>query len=491
MRILYLHPDPIIKRESFYYGIAQELHSNYNDEVIFAYTGPEIELNGDVPSYNFDRWEKANRDVIQNTSIKDLEQKYPKANLWLGAVSERRISDYSYLYGSFGYRRYKLGEIIYFLKAVVLFYQHLFEQYPFDFVLAQHPDNIHSVILFELCKSLNIRCGMLYRDWYWDQDNFTFLDDKHYRSSRLTRLYHKYITEYETCVLPHEFDLDKIIQKRVQEDPAKTRKDLLPRVGLYKNFRNAFVALTRKKKHFSFKRVPIVEGYWKMDIWRGVLAWAKRSWYLVAFTFSDCFQKELPTEPFVYFPLHLQPEAILLASTPVYGNQLAIIQAISVSLPAGFKLVVKDHPKIGGKHSLDFYRQIAGLPNAVLMHESISNQAIVDRADAIITLSGTLGLQGLFQNKLVFVFGRIYYDCVDSVILIHDDLNELPVLLKEHLLSKKVDRESARRQIMAYMKAFQDIMVRRQRFGNPESIEQKSRSYAQLLEQLFIAEIGS
>ena len=57
------------------------------------------------------------------------------------------------------------------------------------------------------------------------------------------------------------------------------------------------------------------------------------------------FKKTLNGEyPYVYFPLHYEPERVLLQDAPFYGDQLSLITNIAKSLPIEYKLYVKDHP---------------------------------------------------------------------------------------------------------------------------------------------------
>ena len=78
------------------------------------------------------------------------------------------------------------------------------------------------------------------------------------------------------------------------------------------------------------------------------------------------------SKPFVYFPLHSEPEKALLLDAPYYSNQVDVIYNIAKSLPVGFTLLVKDHivPKILGR-SVTFYEQIINLPNVKLLHPTV------------------------------------------------------------------------------------------------------------------------
>lgn len=485
MNILYLHTDPIIRREHLYYSIANFLEERYGHNVIFSYVGPQIiNFKGSIPAYNFDEWARKNKKLIINSSILDLEREFFLSNLWLGIVSERRIANYSLLENTFGFRKYKIDDLLYLLKSIVLYYKELIHQNEITFILAQHPDNIHSVIAFEMAESLNIKCAMLNRDQYWAPDSFFFFDDKYYRSSKLSKLHNYYFDRYDELIRPIENQIAMEIEKKISFDPGEKRKDILPRIGLLENFTNSITSLIRNKKFFSLGEKNILDGFWQRDYLASLIAFTERSKNLISMKLSSCFDADLPGQPYVYFPLHLQPEAALLASAPVYINQLALIQAISASLPAGFSLVVKDHPKIGGTRPIRFYREIHSLPNIVLLKTTFPSSVIIKSANLIITIRGTIGYQALLYNKPIIVFGNVYYDCVHGVTKV-DNLNELPYLLKKRLFSMdQLENEDNRKSLFSFIKAYKDIKIDRIKKMPKESLMEKASSYSQLINKL-------
>ena len=50
------------------------------------------------------------------------------------------------------------------------------------------------------------------------------------------------------------------------------------------------------------------------------------------------------SNPFVYFPIHIEMERSLLLGAPYFINQLEIIRSVAKSLPINFNLVIKEHP---------------------------------------------------------------------------------------------------------------------------------------------------
>ena len=130
------------------------------------------------------------------------------------------------------------------------------------------------------------------------------------------------------------------------------------------------------------------------------------------------FKKNIPKDlPFVYFPLHVEPEQTLLIRAPHYTDQLCLITNISKSLPINYKLFIKEHPamKFNGWHDISFYQKILALPNVEIFHPSLSNEEFIEKSSLVLSIAGTAGLQAAFYNKPSIVFSDVNYTNLSSV----------------------------------------------------------------------------
>jgi hypothetical protein len=121
---------------------------------------------------------------------------------------------------------------------------------------------------------------------------------------------------------------------------------------------------------------------------------------------------------FVYFPLHFQPE---LSSAPVggyYEDQEMILDSLVAACDRyGRQLVVKVHPRqhIGGlRRSL---RRLLTNPDGrfSIVHASVSTHELLNKACAVATISGSIGLEALFASKPVLLFGSRLYELLPGV----------------------------------------------------------------------------
>lgn len=109
--------------------------------------------------------------------------------------------------------------------------------------------------------------------------------------------------------------------------------------------------------------------------------------------------------------LHYQPERTSLPEGRWFSQQWLIIRALSASLPTGWRLLVKEHPSIfTGRFNWRYrhpqlYRDIVSLHNVDLISVEEDTFALIDKAEAIATISGAVGIQSLIRGTPVLVFG--------------------------------------------------------------------------------------
>ena len=118
---------------------------------------------------------------------------------------------------------------------------------------------------------------------------------------------------------------------------------------------------------------------------------------------------DLEGRPFVFFPLHTEPEISLLVYSLPYLNQIEVVRTVAQSVPAGVEVVVKDHPASIGKRPLSYYRKLLQIPNVRLADPAIRSTQLIRHADAIVTIAGSIGLEALVMGKPVLTFGLTPY----------------------------------------------------------------------------------
>ncbi len=105
------------------------------------------------------------------------------------------------------------------------------------------------------------------------------------------------------------------------------------------------------------------------------------------------FYKPRGGEKYFFFPLQYQPEASTLLAARKYVNQLFFIEQLAKSLPAGYKLYIKDHVIFPGHKPVSFFKNINKFPNVHIINPEYSIHELINRSYAVIVLTATTALE--------------------------------------------------------------------------------------------------
>jgi capsule polysaccharide modification protein KpsS len=119
---------------------------------------------------------------------------------------------------------------------------------------------------------------------------------------------------------------------------------------------------------------------------------------------------------YVYYPLHLEPEASTLYWAPFYfENQMAIAENIAKALPLGWYLYIKENPKMFGKRGISFYLYLKRFSNIKFISANLSGIDLIKKSKAVVTITGTSSLEAAFMGKPSFIFGDVFFDACPGV----------------------------------------------------------------------------
>lgn len=160
---------------------------------------------------------------------------------------------------------------------------------------------------------------------------------------------------------------------------------------------------------------------------------------------SNMWEKYDPDINYVYFPLHLQPEASTMALAPFYLDQLNIIENLAKSLPIGYRVIVKEHPQMLGRRPREYYEHLKNISNVLLIPPFSDNFTVIRNAKLIFTISGTAGMEGVILGKPVVTLGSVIYNQCGSVTQAGDVApTGWAALIKNLLLNYRHDEEKLR-----------------------------------------------
>ena len=150
---------------------------------------------------------------------------------------------------------------------------------------------------------------------------------------------------------------------------------------------------------------------------------------------------DLPKGPFAYFPLHFEPEAATQIAGHLHTNQVAVIEALTKSLPAEMDLVVKDHAIMLGRRPLSAYTRLKGIPGVVLASPFENSLSLIQRAALTCVITGTAAWEAMLLGRPAVFIGDSPFFAVGSGFVHCPDLSSLPGAVNRALAASPADDE--------------------------------------------------
>ena len=176
-------------------------------------------------------------------------------------------------------------------------------------------------------------------------------------------------------------------------------------------------------KEFARGRSPVLQAARLLfDVWvtwRGTFT--ERGW------FSS--QNDLP-RAFVYFPLHVDPEASTMVLSPWHTDQITVIETLAKAAPAHMQVVVKEHLPMQGRRPPNFYRRIAAMPRVVLLGPSHSSFNLIGKAALTAVITGTAAWESILMRRPTLIMGDSPFLPINEGFVYETDMSRLPAAIE-------------------------------------------------------------
>jgi hypothetical protein len=113
---------------------------------------------------------------------------------------------------------------------------------------------------------------------------------------------------------------------------------------------------------------------------------------------------------FVYFPLHLQPEASIDVKGRPYTDQLDIVRSLSRTAPVDCAIVVKEHPEALHRRSRRFYAALRNVPGVRIAAPSVPTFDLIAQAALTIAITGTAAYEAALLGRPAASLAPIFFD---------------------------------------------------------------------------------
>lgn len=178
-----------------------------------------------------------------------------------------------------------------------------------------------------------------------------------------------------------------------------------------------------------------------------------------------------PSEKYIVFFLHYQPEETTSPNGGIFANQFLCIETLLRNTPKDVLICIKEHPNQFMSHMQghtkrikEFYDDLLSNPRVRFVPFEIDSFSLMTNAIAVSTVTGTVGWEAAARKKPVIIFGSTWYERMNGILRIINDKTASLIyqFIEEYNYSEQ--------DIIDYLNAFSKISFRAYRYkGYKES----------------------
>jgi hypothetical protein len=160
-----------------------------------------------------------------------------------------------------------------------------------------------------------------------------------------------------------------------------------------------------------------------------------------------------PSGRYAFFGLHMQPESSIDVFAHFFSNQTHVVELMARSLPPTHMLLVKLHKSDVPNYSRALLSKLAAFPGVRLVSPYADTFEFIKRSDLILSIQGTIGLEGALLGKPVIMFGDSPTKIFPGVSTI-GRTPDLPALVRQKLGEKAAGRNAIVDAFATYLAPF-------------------------------------
>jgi len=439
----------LICKEAFsspMYFLGKELESRGNDVAYFFVHNSEVIYNENSLYQSKYHYFKKNIDNAKIFDVRDInlefienykvasydinylnniEKLYGKSKNLNQQIMSSQMSSTPYHYRKF-YSELTYEQTLYWLELNYKKAEDILDTFQPDLILDIDTAEIQRTILNEICSVKNIPYINLeyprYESWVIPTFNLGLEPEDFFKKE-----YEKNLTEDLSSEIKiiEEFNAQDKIMAKIYKNSATSS------YSYSYSFSRSVVKFLRDV-YATFK-LYVLEGMLKTQAYNLNLPLISNPLKKIAFSnmrdlrklrvyskYNKLFQDPVD-EDYVYMPLHLIPESTTFVKSPMFVDELSIIQAVSKSLPIGWKLYVKEHQAMLGERPLGFYKEVNKLYNVkvVTINYYKDPKPWIVKSRGVISISGSAAFEARLLGKPSAVFGHVCFNIIEGIQVIN------------------------------------------------------------------------
>jgi len=120
--------------------------------------------------------------------------------------------------------------------------------------------------------------------------------------------------------------------------------------------------------------------------------------------------------PYIYVPLHLQPEMTTSSLGGIYRDQLLMIEHLHQKLPNGWKILVKENPKQGPfARGPMFFHRLNRLNNVIMVPADTDTKRLTRESKLVATVTGTAAFEAIQMRVPAVTFGNAWFNSLPGI----------------------------------------------------------------------------
>ena len=350
--------------------------------------------------------------------LSKFEKKYSIDLLKLG-INERILYRYNDFY------KFSTKEILLILEQECKLFESILDEINPDFVIIGWPTLHNKQLFYELAKSRGIKVLVSFPTKIGKRCAISSIPHKVHFKTKFDDMESKNITFEE-------------LQKILKSDNLSGRvKNTIKNLKNKKSIRLKSAISFLSSENSNIKTHYTYYGRTKFRVLFYEVNQLLRKFFRYSFINKKFIKKPDFKKPFIFFPLHLEPEQQTLISTPLFTNQIEFIRQVVKSMPVEFELYVKEHMGQAFRfwRPITYYKEIMEIPNVKLIHPEVSNDEIYKHCSLVLTLAGTSSFEAGMFGKASILMGDLDYSVLPSVYKING-VENLSEIIKKCLQTK-------------------------------------------------------
>jgi len=166
------------------------------------------------------------------------------------------------------------------------------------------------------------------------------------------------------------------------------------------------------------------------------------------------------SKKYIYFASQYQPEATNSIVGSYYENFFLVLDILSASVPSDWIIYYKENPTIFSNSSLTkgslrrdrhYYERLAQYKNIKMISEKINTFELIDHAQAVSTVTGTVAWEAVVRGVPTLTFGSTWYTGCNSIFSIKS-FNDAKEAINKIINGYKPDQKDIERYTAAIEK---------------------------------------